>query len=333
MNMTDIQCFIKVTELMSFSKAAEALYISQQAVSLHIKHLETAYNVKLFERRPALKLTHSGELLLKAAHDIINRENELLDQLTTSRDNFTGEISIGLPPNRSTAFVCEFIPLFSRQYPNMTVRLAEKTSPTLSLAVKRNEIDLALPLISQYSEKINKDFLEAVPLETENLYLIIADSLLEKHFPDRFPACRQEFQKGVALEDFSQIPMFLHPSSSRLHDEIAGKLALNGTPPFMRIKTSLTSSLVSLCAQGYGIFFSTPMILKYLYATQGSCFQNLNEFPVKGFQGTRQTVLLYHKQKHLTQPIADSICIIKKLYENHRSIMDTLKEVNSRRHC
>lgn len=29
MNMTDIQCFIKVTELMSFTKAAEALYTSQ----------------------------------------------------------------------------------------------------------------------------------------------------------------------------------------------------------------------------------------------------------------------------------------------------------------
>lgn len=48
MNMTDIQCFIKVTELMSFTKAAEALYTSQQAVSLHIKHLENTYKVQLF---------------------------------------------------------------------------------------------------------------------------------------------------------------------------------------------------------------------------------------------------------------------------------------------
>lgn len=60
MNMTDIQCFIKVTELMSFTKAAEALYTSQQAVSLHIKHLESTYKVQLFERKPSLKLTPSG---------------------------------------------------------------------------------------------------------------------------------------------------------------------------------------------------------------------------------------------------------------------------------
>ena len=47
--------------------------------------------------------------------------------------------------------------------------------------------------------------------------------------------------------------------------EKAEKLTLNGTPPFIRIRTSLTSSLVSLCAEGYGIFFSTPMLLQHLY--------------------------------------------------------------------
>ena len=118
MNMTDIQCFIKVTELMSFTKAAEALYTSQQAVSLHIKHLENTYKVQLFERKPSLKLTPSGQMLLEAARDIIDRENRLLNQFITMQDEFVGEITIGLPPNRSTAFVCEFTPHFSSEYPN-----------------------------------------------------------------------------------------------------------------------------------------------------------------------------------------------------------------------
>ena len=76
----------------------------------------------------------------------------------------------------------------------------------------------------------------------------------------------------------------------------------DGTPPFIRIKTSLTSSLVSLCAQGHGIFFSTPMLLKHLYETQTKCFESLNVFPVTEFQGTRKTLLLYHKNKYLNRP-------------------------------
>ena len=45
-------------------------------------------------------------MLLEAARDIIDRENRLLNQFITMQDEFVGEITIGLPPNRSTAFVC-----------------------------------------------------------------------------------------------------------------------------------------------------------------------------------------------------------------------------------
>ena len=277
MNMTDIQCFIKVTELMSFTKAAEALYTSQQAVSLHIKHLESTYKVQLFERKPSLKLTPSGQMLLEAARDIIDRENQLLNQFITMQDEFVGEITIGLPPNRSTAFVCEFTPHFSSEYPNMTI------------------------------------------------HLVISDGLLRKYFSEQYPACKTAFMEGVSVTDFSHVPMFLHPASSRLHEAIVSKLVQNGTPPFMRIKTSLTSSLVSLCAEGYGIFFSTPMLLKHLYDTQPKCFESLHVFPVMEFQGTRKTLLLYHKNKYLSKPLSSSIHIIQQIYKEHKCVMDRIQ--------
>ncbi len=106
MNMTDIQCFIKVTELMSFTKAAEALYTSQQAVSLHIKHLESTYKVQLFERKPSLKLDSLRSDAFGSSTRYYRPENRLLNQFITMQDEFVGEITIGLPPNRSTAFVC-----------------------------------------------------------------------------------------------------------------------------------------------------------------------------------------------------------------------------------
>lgn len=328
MNMSDIQCFIKVVECMSFSKAADALYISQQAVSLHIKHLEESYQVQLFERRPKLKLTHSGQLLLEAARDIIDRETALLEQFNVSKDFCTGDLSIGLPPNRSTPFVNEFIPVFSKSYPNMTVKLVEKTSARLPISILQNEIDLALILVSPstlpYSERLDPDTFNIQPLETEDLYLVISDGLLAAHFPERYPGCAAEFAKGVSLFELSKIPMFLHPDTSRLHESIYNKLLQNGTPPFIRIKTTLTSSLLSLCEQGYGIFFSNLMSLKYLYDMQRHCFDNLWIFPVLEFQNTRQTLLIHHRKKRLTRPMSDSIGMIRTLYQNHLSVMDTL---------
>lgn len=161
-----------------------------------------------------------------------------------------------------------------------------------------------------------------IPLETESLYLVISDEMLRQTFPERFPDCKAEFTNGVSLFDFAKLPMFLHPSTSHLHETIVGKLVRNGTPPNIRIRTSLTSSLVPLCADGFGIFFSQPMPLEHLFRTNRQCFDNLNLFPVQEFHDNRRTLLIYHKQKYLTEPLRDSIDIICRLYESHSNFIE-----------
>ena len=187
MNMTDVEYFVKVAELMSFSKAAEALYVTQQAVSLHVKHLEDTYGVRLFERKPSLRLTPAGKRMLEAARDISEREQRLISEFSSSRDQFDGEISIGLPPNRSTAFVNEFFPVFCKAYPRMSLRLDERTSSNLSAAVRHNEIDIALPLQADYTGEYDPDTFQTIPLETESLYLVISDDMLRAAFPELSP--------------------------------------------------------------------------------------------------------------------------------------------------
>lgn len=317
MNMTAVQCFIKVVELMSFSKAAEALYISQQAVSIHIKNLEESYRVCLFERKPTLKLTESGKILFEAAIEIIRREESLADQLTSSQNEFYGEISIGLPPNRSAAFATEFVPAFIEKYPNMTVHLVEKPSFLLPTAVKQNEIDLAISLASRHTFIPDAHLFVTLTLETEDSYLVISDQLLQKHFGRSYPACKSEFLAGVSLRDFASVPMFLRPSSSRLHEEIVLLLLQENVTPIIRVQTVVTSSLLTLCAQGYGLCFSSPMLLRYMYNEQPQHFKVLNIFPVNELRATRTNLLIYHKRKHLTRPLRDSIKIIQENYRRH----------------
>lgn len=318
MNMTDINCFLKVAECGSFTRASEELYITQQAVSLHIKHLENTYKTVLFERRPYLKLTRSGQLLLEAAMDIIRRESLLMDELHLSREDFRGELTIGLPANRSPAFACEFIPHFSALYPNMSICLEEQYSEALSADLSRNKIDLALPLISKTSARLDTSILEVIPLEAETLYLVVSDDLLKKTFPDRYPQCKEDFRSGVSLYQFAHLPLFLHPSNSMFHREILNAMAAHDITPFIRVKTSLTSLLMDLCAKGLGIFFTPSMMLKYMYETQHDYFNTLNAFPVVEYQGARQTYLTYHRQKQLTKPMQDAIAIIRRAYREHQ---------------
>ena len=321
-NMSDINCFLEVVSCGSFSKASESLYISQQAVSLHIKHLEQTYNAVLFERKPALKLTQAGHILLEAAQEIIQREQVLTDALQNSRNSYTGELSIGLPANRSTAFANEFIPRFSSMYPNMSINLQEEYSHNLSGELIRNRIDLALPLVSNTTARLDTNILEVQLLEAETLYLVISDTLLRQTLPDQYPACKEQFRSGVSLYTFAHLPLFLHPSDSAFHLEIQNAIKAHGITPFIRVKTSLTSSLVDLCAKGHGIFFSPSMLLKFMFESQRNYFQNLNVFPVLEYQGARQTSLVYHKQKQLTRPLQDAIRIIQQVYTEHH-VFDT----------
>lgn len=318
MNMYDVNCFIKVVELMSFSKAAEELYISQQAVSIHIKNLEETYHVKLFERKPALKLTEPGKILLSTAYKIIQQEERMVDQLNFIGNDYHGEISIGLPPNRSAAFASGFIPLFSKKYPDLTIRLMELSSTDLFAAVKQNKIDLALPLLPS-TDSIPEAYLYVpIPLEVEKCHIVISNSLLAEYFPDQYPACKKKFQAGVSLQDFAGIPMFLRPSTSRLHREIVERLSQNGTPPFIRLNTSMTSAMIPLCAEGYGMLFCPPMILQYLYEEHPKPFKSLNVFPMNDEWGMRKSILIYHKLKYISQPLSDSIQLIQENYRQHQ---------------
>jgi len=316
-NMSDIHCFFAVVACGSFSKASESLYISQQAVSLHIKHLEETYNTVLFERKPALKLTPAGKILLDAANEIIQREQVLVDALENSRTNYTGELSIGLPANRSIAFANEFIPQFSSLYPNMSINLREEYSSNLTRELIRNRIDLALPLVSDTTAKLDTNLLEVQQIEAETLYVVISNDLLRQTVPDEYPECKERYRSGASLYQFAHLPLFLHPSNSAFHLELQNAIKAHGITPFIRVKTSLTSSLVDLCAKSYGIFFSPSMLLKYMFESQHNYFQTLNIFPILEYQGARQTSLAYHKQKQLTKPLQDAIRIIKQVYADH----------------
>lgn len=314
MNMTAISCFIKVAELLSFTKAADALYVSQQSVSLHIKRLEEEYGSKLFERRPSLKLTDAGVMLLQAAQDIIAREKELRDQLALNDSEACGTITIGLPPNRSSYFANVFVPHFSEMYPKMCISLVEKVTTLLPMAVQRNEVDLALVLLAQEDTLINPNLYNSIHLDTEDLCLVVSDTLLRRYFGESFRDSIDSFKQGIKLEDFACMPMFLRPESSQLHYAIVEHLLAKGKKPYIRVRTTTTSMLIPLCAAGYGIFFCPPRLLNHLKEVQEAFFKELHSFPILEFNNKRQLTLIYHARKYLTQPLRKSIEIIKDYY-------------------
>lgn len=314
MNLTSFQYFIRAAELLSFTKAAEELYISQQSMSMHIKRLEEEYHVQLFERRPALKLTAAGETLLLFAKEIVLADRILLDQLAAYNDGFYGTITIGLPVNRTHAFARDFVPRFTERFPNMNISLYEKHSSTLLDAVQRNEVDLAMVFLDSSVTAPDPLLFRYRSLGNEPLYAVISDSLLKRYFPDDFEERRQSFQKGVALEEIHQLPLFIHPESSQVHRRIAEHLRGKGYQPNILVQTASSSAMMPLCVQGHGVLFFTPMLLRMFREENPNSMDELNLFPVKRFEIAHHVMLVWHKNKYLSAPIRESMTYIEELF-------------------
>lgn len=314
MNMTSIKCFMKVAELRSFSRAADALYLSQQSVSLHIKRLEDTYSTKLFERKPSLKLTSAGKLLLEAAADIVAREDELLASICLSREDFGGNIVIGIPPNRSAPFAIDFVPRIAGLYPKMTLSLREMPSSHLLQALQLNEVDLALVLVSNVQNNPDPRFFVSVRLINEIMFLLVSDTLMREHFSDAYARLHDSFKNGVDVLAFANFPMILRPFTSATHAEIVEHFAAHFVKPKIRIQSTSTSALLPLCASGFGVVFCASSVLRYLRKEYPSIFQRINIYPVVKGCNERQLLLVYHKKKSLTPPLRDCIDIIKDAF-------------------
>jgi len=82
MHIESLEYFQEIAKLKSISKVANNSHISQPALSQQIQKLEDSLEKKLFIRsNRGVKLTESGEIVLKYADNIIRTYNKMISDL------------------------------------------------------------------------------------------------------------------------------------------------------------------------------------------------------------------------------------------------------------
>jgi len=128
----------------SFTRAGEMLDMSQSAVSRQVSALEQELGTPLFHRHArGLILTEEGELLMRAARDIVLKLEHVRAQLVDARGEPTGVLrvttTVGIGSTWLTSRVNEFIDL----YPNIQLELILDDS---ELDVSMRQADVAIRL-------------------------------------------------------------------------------------------------------------------------------------------------------------------------------------------
>jgi len=156
-----LKLFCDLAELGSFSKTAEKNLLSQSAVSQQLAQLEKIFKCELLDRRqrPA-ELTKAGELLYKAAKEILDRYEQLkidlnnLKYSSQTRVNVAAIFSIGMHT------LAEYIKRFMVQLPKVHLHLEYLSAAEIYKLVLSGEMDVGVVAVPRRDYRL--DVLEFV---------------------------------------------------------------------------------------------------------------------------------------------------------------------------
>lgn len=143
LNLRQLEYFVAAMQHGGAARGAQALHVSQPSVSKAISDLEALWGERLFVRRHARGLdpTPAGTERYREALALLERA-----QVLSQRRNATlsGTLTMGCLATLAPRYLPAILRLFRERHPQITVRLEEGDTETLTRAVERGALDLAL---------------------------------------------------------------------------------------------------------------------------------------------------------------------------------------------
>ncbi|MBW4828264.1 MAG: LysR family transcriptional regulator [Clostridiaceae bacterium] len=137
--------FCEVVKYRSFSNAAKSLYMTQPAISQSIMQLEEELKIRLFTRTPKGVIpTKEGQILFEYANSALNLIDVGEKKIEESRNLMVGELRIGVGDTISRYFLLPYLEEFHNEYPNINLRIINRTSLELCSLIKSGHVDMAI---------------------------------------------------------------------------------------------------------------------------------------------------------------------------------------------
>lgn len=141
-----LRAFCYAAQAGSISRAAERLFLSQPSVSLQVRALEQELAVTLFERKgPRIALTPDGRTLFELALPLVDGMDNLGSAFAERRGDIGhGELNVAAGESTILYILPPYMRRFSRQYPDVRLRLHNVTGSDGLAALRADEVDFAV---------------------------------------------------------------------------------------------------------------------------------------------------------------------------------------------
>ncbi len=308
---------LTVAQCGNISKAADQLGISQPALSAHIKKTEEQLGIVIFDRTvKPLALTEAGELYLSYIKKKIDLDKALKEQLSDLDELKWGSLVVGGASFFNVSYFPKAIAEFSRQYPNVDIKVVDGSMPEITQMAVDHELDLFIAPPWDMDERCNyeKIFNEKIFLCVPE-QLEINDELKEYRVPqdvimlgeaDRWAETAGSNAR-VSFSRFKDQPFIRLGKNQHIGNIMEQLFQRHGFQPEGCISVEQTMTSYGLTLAGVGISLITEGSLRNGHMEKYPAFYLIDED-----LGSRDMFVAYSKHKYLSNAAKIFIDILKK---------------------
>jgi DNA-binding transcriptional LysR family regulator len=260
MELRHLRYFLAVAEELSFTAAANRLRISQPPLSQQIQDLEAELKTALFLRTSRrVELTAAGTAFLDRARSILGQVGQAVEQTRAIGAGKAGKLDIGTTGSVLLGPLPSIIGSYSRQYPEVLVRLHEM-APLAQLA-------------SLHARKTDISFLRSPANDSELVTEVAWREKVWVALPRGHRLSKHSRLRLADLRDNDHV--FLRLEDSRFAQYLRDCCIKAGFIPRITQEVVEAYSLTSLVAGGLGIAL-VPATVRHL-SRRGIIYRPLNE--------------------------------------------------------
>jgi len=172
MTLTQLDYIVAVDTYRHFATAAEACHVTQPTLSMQIQKLEDELDVRVFDRsKQPVVPTETGMAILAQARDVLRAARRIPEIVSESKENFRGDLKIGIIPTLAPYLLPYFIGEFIGKYPAVSVQIQELVTEQIIERLRTGLIDVGL-VVTPLSEM----GITEIPLFEEPFVVYASDS-------------------------------------------------------------------------------------------------------------------------------------------------------------
>jgi DNA-binding transcriptional LysR family regulator len=248
--LPELPALLVIAEESHFGRAANRLNVSQPRISQMVRRIEDIVGYEIFFRRPQVRLTPAGELLTKAARNLLGELDVALSRAEDAAAGRRGTVRLGYAPVSMMTRLPRLLNQFHERNPNVELQLHTTHSRNLWAAFKAGQYDLIV-------SRENRDW----PGITS--YLFERDSLVAVVPEGDLSAGSEELSIGaLANRKFIMSDERIAP---RWHEVVLSMCRSAGFEPNVAQRTNDWGATLALVASGLGISVvsSTLAVLRF----------------------------------------------------------------------